>query len=116
MGRADEAMREMERARELDPLSLWISMEVGWNLYMAHDYARAAEQARRTLDMAPEFTPARHVLAMALEQSGFFAEAEEAYRTTAAGERNPASMAGLGYLLARLDRRGEGKGGLRGGG
>jgi TolB-like protein/Tfp pilus assembly protein PilF len=107
MGRADEAMREMERARELDPLSLWISMEVGWNLYMAHDYARAAEQARRTLDMAPEFTPARHVLAMALEQSGFFAEAEEAYRTTAAGERNPASMAGLGYLLARMDRREE---------
>jgi TolB-like protein/Tfp pilus assembly protein PilF len=102
VGRPAEAMREMERAHELDPLSLVISMEMAWNLYMARDYDRAIQQAARTLDLAPDFAPAQHALGIALEQAGRYEEAATAFeKARARSDGNATALASLGHLLAR---------------
>jgi TolB-like protein/Flp pilus assembly protein TadD len=104
LGKSQEAAREMERARELDPLSLVINMEMAWNLYMARDYIRAVEQARKTLEVEPQFSPAYHVLGLAYEQMGKYPEAIAAFQRAQQGsEGNPINLAGLGYTYGRAN-------------
>jgi Flp pilus assembly protein TadD len=101
-------MREIDRPQHLDPMSLVISMEKAWNLYMAREYDSAIAQATRTLDLAPEFVPARHTLAIALAQKGRYEEAAAAFEEAHAGsDANPATLAGLGCLLAVSGRTAE---------
>jgi tetratricopeptide (TPR) repeat protein len=70
MGRYDEAVEEMAKASELDPLSLIIGCVVG----MAHRTAghpdRAELALRRTLDLGPDFALAHMNLGLALYSQG----------------------------------------------
>jgi tetratricopeptide (TPR) repeat protein len=96
-----EGMREIRRAHELDPLSLWISMEIAWHLYMMREYDEAVEQAERTIELEPEFVPARHVLGLAYEQKGLYEQARTALERAAVGSRgHAATLAGLGRIAA----------------
>src|SRR5947209_16987996 len=54
-GRFDEAMRESDRARQLDPLSLIIATDNGAILYYSRQYDRAIEQFHYVLNMEPRF-------------------------------------------------------------
>ncbi len=58
MGRFDEAIREINRAQELDPLSLIISAFKGLILYYASDNDGSFKQLENTLDIDPNFSPA----------------------------------------------------------
>ena len=58
MGRHEEAMVRIKKSQDLDPLSLIISVAVGWALYYARRYDEAIEQLRRTVDLEPN-TPSR---------------------------------------------------------
>jgi TolB-like protein/Tfp pilus assembly protein PilF len=73
-GRFDEAFAEIERARQLDPLSLIIATDNGAILYFSRQYDRAIEQFRAVLDMEPNF-PRAHLLIFAYVQKGLFADA-----------------------------------------
>jgi len=73
-GRFDEAFRESERARQLDPLSLIIAADNGAILYFSRQYDRAIEQFRVVLEMEPNF-PRAYVLVFAYAQKGLFAKA-----------------------------------------
>src|SRR5438552_2878190 len=53
MGRNREAIAEMRKAQNLDPLSLIISADVAEILLVAHSYDQAIEQSRKTIDMDP---------------------------------------------------------------
>ncbi len=74
LGRFDEAFRESERARRLDPLSLIIATDNGAILYFSRQYDRAIEQFRAVLDMDPGY-PRGSIVVHAYEQKGMFAEA-----------------------------------------
>jgi TolB-like protein/Tfp pilus assembly protein PilF len=101
MGRPEEALREIRIAQELDPLSLVISNEVAWNLYMARHYQAALEQAWRTLTLEPRFAPAQHTLGLANEQLGNYeaaiVEFENAYVCSG---NHPAALAALAHAHA----------------
>lgn len=56
-GRHPEAQREIERARELDPLSRIINSVVGWIYYEGRSYDKAMEQCQRTIEMDPNYAP-----------------------------------------------------------
>ena len=101
-GRMEAAMREIHSAHELDPLSVSISMEVAWNLYMARQYDDAIRQALRTLELEPEFFPAHHILGLAYEQTGRYEEARVAFQRTVFGSRNPIATSALARLLALM--------------
>lgn len=104
-GRPEEGMREIARARELDPLSLWIGMEIAWHFYMARDYEAAVNQALSTIELEPEFIPARHILGLAYEQRGMYEEARLALeRAVIASNSHSAPLAALGRVLARIGR------------
>lgn len=62
-GRFEEALVEIRRAHELDPLSLSIATDVGDILRYAGRYAEAEREARRVATRDPEFAQARNVLA-----------------------------------------------------
>jgi tetratricopeptide (TPR) repeat protein len=53
MGRHEETIARMKKSQELDPLSLIISVAVGWAFYMARRYDDAIEQLRRTVELEP---------------------------------------------------------------
>ncbi len=55
MGRFDEAFVEIERAHQLDPLSLIVAADHGVILYYSRQYDRAIEQFRAVLEMDPHF-------------------------------------------------------------
>ena len=59
-----------EKGRELDPLSLIINTGVGWALYFARQYERAADSLRRTLEIDTNFVLARAVLGQSYLQLG----------------------------------------------
>jgi TolB-like protein/DNA-binding winged helix-turn-helix (wHTH) protein/Tfp pilus assembly protein PilF len=73
-GRFDEAFSEIDRARQLDPLSLIMAADDGAILYFSRQYDRAIERFRATLDMEPNF-PRAHLIIYAYVQKGQFAEA-----------------------------------------
>jgi len=54
VGRVDEAVVEVKRIRELDPLSFRINWEVGRKLYFARKYDEALTELRRAADMQPD--------------------------------------------------------------
>lgn len=51
LGRHDEAIVAIERARELDPASMAVASDYSWFLYIAHRYDDAIRQAHDTLKL-----------------------------------------------------------------
>ena len=74
VGRHEEAIQRIQRAQELDPLSLIINANVGWCLYLARQYDRTIEQSRKTLELDANFAVARGYLAQAYVEKGMLAE------------------------------------------
>ncbi|MFN7997518.1 MAG: winged helix-turn-helix domain-containing protein [Bryobacteraceae bacterium] len=105
VGRSDEALSHVLRARELDPLSVVICMEVAWHCYIARDYERAIEHATSTLELEPEFPSALHVLGLSYEQLGRFEESVAAFEKAHATSRgNAATLAGMAHALGIAGR------------
>lgn len=73
-GRFDEALRESERARQLDPLSLIIAADHGVILYFGRQYDRAIEQFRAVREMDPNFARSGMIV-WAYVEKGMFSEA-----------------------------------------
>ncbi|MFQ5676333.1 MAG: response regulator [bacterium] len=101
MGRHDEAMKEIERARELDPLSLVIGAVTGWLYYCAGDYDKAIEQLSKTAGMDSSFALTAVYLGRAYLSKSMHREALAVLRN--AKQRFPHNttvLAALGYALA----------------
>lgn len=75
MGRFSEALAEMKRAEELDPLSLAIKTMRGYVLYLARNNDQAAAQLRNTLELDKNFAVAHMFLGRVLVQKRMFTEA-----------------------------------------
>lgn len=61
-GRHEEAIAELNRARELDPLSLIINTDLGYAYYLARQYDSALAQYQKVLAMDHSFVPVHHDL------------------------------------------------------
>jgi TolB-like protein/Tfp pilus assembly protein PilF len=75
MGEFDQAMTEILRAQELDPVSLNVKTDVGWFLFFARQPDESIAKIRETLEMDPNFVIAHGFLAQAYQQKGMFGEA-----------------------------------------
>jgi TolB-like protein/DNA-binding winged helix-turn-helix (wHTH) protein/Tfp pilus assembly protein PilF len=75
MGRLDEAVNELERARDLDPFSIPINAFLGMTLYCARRYDDAIPQVRRAIEMHPELEELHNELADIYEQEHRLADA-----------------------------------------
>lgn len=75
LGRSDEAIASLQRARALDPLSLIINTDLGRAYYFARRYDEAAAQLGRTLDLDGRFVNARAWLAKVEIERGRYDDA-----------------------------------------
>ncbi len=102
MGRHGDAIRELTKAQELDPLSLIIGVQVGAVHYVAGDFEQAEARLRKTLELGPEFAFAHQMLAKTLFLQGRFSEAiTEARETVRFSNNDPFYAAYLSYMCAK---------------
>lgn len=104
MGRLDEAIAELRKAHELDPLSPIIATDVGKGLYIARRYDEAIAQLRQVLEVDPQFWQAHSWLKDALLEQGKYAEAQVEMDLTIANRGHPEQKAppcAQAYVLAR---------------
>jgi TolB-like protein/DNA-binding winged helix-turn-helix (wHTH) protein/Tfp pilus assembly protein PilF len=109
-GRFDEAFVEIERAQQLDPLSLIIAADRGVMLYYSRQYDRSLEQFRAVLEMDPNFSRARMVFAVYV-QKGMFEEARSV--NTQVPLDSPWHWVNSAYIEARSGRHAEAERALR---
>lgn len=69
-GRFDEALAQLQRAQELDPLSALISLNLGRHFYYAREYDRAIEHLQKTIALDPKGFLAGQILALVYVQKG----------------------------------------------
>jgi adenylate cyclase len=108
MGRFDEALSEIEKAQELDPLSLAINTGVGHVLYLSRQYDQAIEQYKKAVDLDPDFMITHVWFGRPYLEKGMFREAISELETAVklSGESTLA-LAMLGHGLASAGRRDE---------
>lgn len=73
-GRFDEAMQEMVRAQELDPLSASVSTGVGRIYHFEYKTDQAIAQFKKTLDLDPDYAEAYFGLGMTYMITGRYEE------------------------------------------
>jgi TolB-like protein/DNA-binding winged helix-turn-helix (wHTH) protein/Tfp pilus assembly protein PilF len=104
-GRFDEAFRESERARHLDPLSLIIGADNAILLYYSRQYDRSVDKFQAVLEMDPTFTHADQVVLPYLEK-GMFAEAlARIDRLKRTYSDQPVLWSDLAYINGRSGRQ-----------
>jgi tetratricopeptide (TPR) repeat protein len=106
LGRHDEAIGEMRKARSLDPLSLIINADLAEILLIAHSYDESEQQSRATIDMGPDFAPAHNQLAEAYLHKQMRDDAiMEFQKAVRLSEGSPICVANLARAYAVAGRR-----------
>jgi serine/threonine protein kinase/tetratricopeptide (TPR) repeat protein len=106
MGRQAEAIARMKNSLELDPLSLIISVAIGWAFYMARQYDDAIEQLQRTIEMDPNYPVTYWILGLLLRKMGRYEQAiEESEKGAKLSGGSPLISAALAQTLATAGRR-----------
>jgi tetratricopeptide (TPR) repeat protein len=101
LGRADEAIASIKRARDFDPLSLIIGTAVGRVHHFARQYDTAIEECRKTLELDPAFAGAHLDLGLALLLKSMFGEAiGELGQALKLSAGRSIALAVLGYAYA----------------
>ena len=103
MRKNTDAVAEMRKARDLDPLSLIIGADQADILHIARLYDDSIEQSRRILELDPRFAVAHYQLGQALAQKHSFPEAINELETSIAvsgGNRTFVSNLAYAYALS----------------
>jgi len=91
----------------LDPLSLIISADTGFDLILLRRYDEAITQLQKTLKLEPNFYYAHYMLGWAYIQKGMYSQAIAECRESLKLNPEPWSKALLAVALARSGGRGE---------
>jgi len=81
LGRHQEAITEIRRAKEINPVSLIINAVEVSVFYIARDYDQAISQGQKALEMDPHFAELYGYLRRCYEQKGMYKEAIAALQT-----------------------------------
>ncbi len=108
MDRHEEAMARIKKSQDLDPLSLIISVAVGWAFYFARRYDDAIEQLRRTIDLDPNYPVTYWILGVLLRKTGRYELAiTEGEKGVKLSGGSPLMRAALAHTLGAAGRRTE---------
>jgi TolB-like protein/DNA-binding winged helix-turn-helix (wHTH) protein/Tfp pilus assembly protein PilF len=108
LGRFDEAIVEMRKAENLDPLSLIINADLAELLGLAHSYDESIRQSRKTIEMDPNFALAHNQLAQAYLQKHMYAEAvAELQKAVKLSGDSPTCLANLARAYVASGKRSE---------
>ena len=108
LGRYDEAIAEMRKAENLDPLSLIINADLAELLVLAHSDDDSIRQSRKTIEMDPNFALAHNQLAQAYLQKQMYDEAVAELKTAVQlSGGSPAFIANLARAYVASGKRSE---------
>ena len=108
LGRFDEALAEIKRAQELDPLSLLIINTAGFVYLHDRQYDQAIRKAQEALEMQSAFSEGYSLLGSAYRQKGMYDKAIAAYQEAIAlSGRHAGHLASLGHAYAMAGRTNE---------
>jgi TolB-like protein/lipoprotein NlpI len=111
MGKTEEALAELKRLRDLDPLSLSIAVtSINPLVYApapARQYDRAIAELQKIIALEPKFPPARYVLGLAYAQKRMFDESLTEFEKARELENAPYILGPLGHAYAVAGRRAE---------
>ena len=114
MNRMPEAINEIEKALEIDPLSNVINSNAGAIYYQAGDVEKSRKQLLRTLELDADFIPAHGYLGYVYQTTGKYEDALAEYKKVRQISGNPLAYAGdLGRIYALTGRKPEALGILR---
>src|SRR6266436_1659652 len=106
LGRYDEAIAEMRKAENLDPLSLIISADLAELLVIAHHYDESILESRKTIEMDPNFALAHNQLGQAYLQKQMHDEAiAEMQKAVQLSAGSPTIIANLARAYVASGRR-----------
>jgi len=108
LGRFDEAIAEMRKAENLDPLSLIINADLAEILGLAHAYDESILQSRKAIEMDPNFALAHNHLAEAYLQKHMYDEAvAEMQKAVQLSGGSPTCIANLARAYVASGKRSE---------
>jgi eukaryotic-like serine/threonine-protein kinase len=106
MLRPAEARNEIQKAHTLDPLSVLVSTDMGFELYYDRDYVKATKALRDAIEMNPKAPLPHFWLGRVYQAERKYPEAMAEYRAAGPGVAQwPPALAGLGHLDGLLGRR-----------
>ena len=105
MGRVDEALVQIRKAQELDPLSAVIASDLGKELYFARRYDEAIVELRRALEIDPNFVSAHNWISDSLLEKGDYTAALGELEKTKPFREERVYVRQIAYLHARMGRR-----------
>jgi TolB-like protein/Flp pilus assembly protein TadD len=106
-GRFDEAQAAQKSARELDPFSLILNMNVADPLFFSRQYDRAVQQLVALLEHEPRFFPALFQLGRVYVQMQMYQEAIEAFERAFEFSRQQEARPALAHAYALSGRTSE---------
>lgn len=107
-GRPDEALKEIQLARERDPLSLSINTDIGFHYYYTRQYDQAIKQLKMVLEMKKDFPLAHFWLGRCYQEIGKYDEALAEYKQVEDAFHGwVVPIAAIGFVEGRIGRRAE---------
>lgn len=113
VGRLPEAIGEMRRAEELDPMSPIVYSDAGKIYWFARDNRQALEQDRKALALDPRFTLAHVNVGLALLAQGSPQQAIAELENARKWDDTPLTLSVLGYCYATAGQKMQAEGVLR---
>jgi serine/threonine-protein kinase len=108
MGRSEEAVREVRRSEELEPLSVSVKAHVAFIFYFARRYDEAIAAGKKAVELDAMSTVAHQRLGSAYEQTGMFPEAIAEFQKAVDGSnRVQLAVASLAHAFALAGKRAE---------
>lgn len=104
MGKREQAIAEMKKAQEIDPVSETTNMLSTYILYFAHRYDQAMQQGKKTLELYPNSGATYYWMGHIYEQKGMAQEAFDSYLKSNQG--TPAEFAALHTAFEKEGLRG----------
>ena len=103
-GRTNEAAEKMNRALELDPLSILYHAYMGLPFYFARQFDKAIDQSQKTLELAPNDPLALQILGMSHAAKGMY---DEGIRMLQPVRNIPLITSFIGYIYGMAGKRQE---------
>ncbi len=107
-GRFDEAITEIKRAQEINPLSLMDRSIGGWTYFHSRQYLMAEQELKATLEIDRNFSNSHLMLGFVYERLGRYEESINALnRSMELMSGSVVPLSAMGYVLAASGRRDE---------
>jgi eukaryotic-like serine/threonine-protein kinase len=107
LGRKDESLAMIQRAREIDPMSSIIASAFAWVQQMRGDHQASVENLLKLIEFDPNFGITYATLGLSYLKTGRNAEAVAALEKAAQLNRYGVTLGNLGYVYAVTGKRTE---------